>query len=49
LQSLRHSVDEHGRLAGAATNSSSFLRRRALAGVGTITQRIGELGAKTPW
>jgi len=47
LQSLRNFVDEHGRVGGAAAESSSFLRRRARAGVGTIARRIGELGAKT--
>ena len=49
LQSLRNFVDEHGRVGGAAAESSSFLRRRARAGVGTIARRIGEFGAKTPW
>jgi aminoglycoside 6'-N-acetyltransferase I len=38
-----------GWVSGAATDTSSFLRRRALAGVGTIARRVGELGAKTPW
>jgi len=40
LQSLRDSVEEHGRVAGAAADSLSFLRRRAVAGVGTIARRI---------
>ena len=49
LQSLRVAVDEHGWVSGAAADPSSFLRRRALAGLGTIARRMGEPGAKTPW
>jgi hypothetical protein len=49
LQSLRDSVGEHSRVAGTAAESLRFLLRRALAGIGTIARRMGELGAKTPW
>jgi hypothetical protein len=49
LPSLRDSVGAHCGAAGAAADSLSFLRRRALAGVGTIAPRMGELGAKMPW
>jgi hypothetical protein len=37
------------RVAGAAVGSLFFRRCPAPACVGTIAQRIGELGAKTPW
>lgn len=49
LQSLCESVGEAGPVAGTGPESLHFLRRRALAGVGTIAARMGELGAKTPW
>jgi hypothetical protein len=41
LPSLRDSVGAHGRVAGRAAESLSFLRRRAFAGVGTIARRRG--------
>jgi hypothetical protein len=37
------------RVAGAAVVSLCFRRCPALACVGTIALRMGELGAKTPW
>jgi hypothetical protein len=49
MPSPRESVEEHSRVAGGEAVSLSFLHRRALAGVGTIAPRMGELGAKTPW
>jgi len=39
-------VDEHGWVAGAAAESLSFLRRRALAGVGTMALRMTGIDAR---